>query len=253
MATTRPPWADKYLLFSAWTQDELRNLLCGLPPHPPDDAPLDPSVPTRPGPADAVDREETPRKAVEMAWRQRQKTADAYVRDEARRVDADRHIHDAILAGDLKVLEPPDERLLAKIKADLVPEEWEALKRALAHHRTCNKAYRFERDAAIRWAAPRRDLFPDFPFNIADLRPAGGGLSSGPASPELKGHRRRLIKQALGDKSQADFCREHKDAGLTTDILRAVVNGDARRADVASWTPKVLTLLSISKEDWNAA
>jgi len=228
---TRPPWADKYLRWDAWTQDEFRNLLCGLPPHPHDDTPL---------PAD-------------MPAPTQKEIVAAYEREEPRRVKADRHIRDAISAGRLKVLEPPDERLLAKIKADLAPEELEALRRAITHDRICEKSYRVAPDAVIRWAASRRDLFPDFPFNIDDLRPAGG-LSSGPASPELKDHRRRLIKQTLGHKSQADFCREHKDAGLTADILRAVVAGDSRRADLAHWTPKLLTLLgSIAEDDWNRA
>jgi CTP:molybdopterin cytidylyltransferase MocA len=72
--------------------------------------------------------------------RARPVAAGAFVREELRRVDADRHIRDAILAGELKVLEPPDERLLAKIKADLTPEEFEALRRAVAHDRSCSKA-----------------------------------------------------------------------------------------------------------------
>jgi len=46
---TRPPWADQYLRWGAWTQDEFRNLLCGLPTHPYDDTllPADMPAPTQ--------------------------------------------------------------------------------------------------------------------------------------------------------------------------------------------------------------
>ena len=229
----RPGWTEKYLRFAAWTQDEFRNLLCGLPPHPLDDTPLpaDTPVPTR------------------------KEVADSFMREELRREDADRHIQDAIVAGHLN-MQPPDERLLAKIKADLTPEEFEALRRAVAHDRSCSKAYRVARDAAIRWAAPRRDLFPDFPFTVEDLRPANNVPSSGVVSLELKERRRMLIKLALRERdlsSQIAFCRAHQAEGLTVDILRAVVTGDSRRADVAGRTRQVLDLLSITDAAWNTA
>ena len=228
--STRPPWAKKYLRFAAWSQEEFRNLLCGLPPHPLDDTPLpaDRPVPTR------------------------KEVSDAYVRDEIRRVDADRHMRDAILAGDLKVLEPPDERLLAKIRTDLAPEELAVLRRAVAHDRTCNKAYRVAPDTAVRWAVRRPELFPDFPFNQGDLQVLPGSeASEGSASDELKQHRRSLMRRALrarGYTTQAAFSRKHPE--ITSDILRAVVNGDSRRAGVAVWTPKVLALLDIAPTDW---
>lgn len=226
MQLTPPSWAAEYLRFAAWTQDEFRNLLCGLPPVPP---------------KDAVAR--TPKEI-----------ADAFARDEIRRAAADRHVRDAIVAGHLKVLDPPDERLLAKITPHVTLEELETLRRAVAHDRSCSKAYRVAPDAAIRWAASRRDLFPDFPFTLGHLKSASNVPSSGVVLPDLKEHRQLLVRRALkklGVTTRAAFCRAHEE--ITPDILRAVVNGDSRRADVVSWTPKVLALLSIAEEDWNIA
>jgi len=224
MATRAGSWATKYLDFAAWTQHELRNLLCGFPPSPSGDIPLPPDTPVP----------------------SRTETADKFVAEEMHRVGADRHIQDAILAGDLKVLDPPDEKLLAKISAVLEPDELEALRRALAHHRTCNKAYRVSRDAAVRWAVRRRGLFPAFPFTLDDLQPV-----TGPASVELRDHRRQLVKRALAGKSQSEFCRA-TNGEVTVDVLRAVIAGDSRRADLAKRTPQILELLGIATNDWNA-
>lgn len=81
---TPPACSTEYLQFVAWTQDELRNLLCGL----------------------------SPVSLIDTPARSRQQINDDFVRDEVCRVAVDRHIRDAILSGHLKVLEPPDERLL---------------------------------------------------------------------------------------------------------------------------------------------
>ena len=64
--STRPPWANEYLRFAGWSQDEFRNLLCGLPP------------------------DDTPRPS-DTALQTRKEIADTFVREEVRRVDADRH------------------------------------------------------------------------------------------------------------------------------------------------------------------
>jgi hypothetical protein len=175
--STQPPWAAKYLWFAAWTQNELRNLLCGLSPDPPDDTPLpnDAPVPSR------------------------KEAADAFVREELRRVAADRHIRDAISAGDLKVLEPPDEQLLEKVRPHLLLEEFDALSRAIRHERSCSKAYRVAPKAAIWWAASLRAVFPDFPFTVEDLQPADDIRTSKAGIPnELKAHRRRTHSTGPG-------------------------------------------------------
>lgn len=198
MATRAGSWATKYLDFAAWTQDEFRNLLCGFPPNPSEDTPLAPGTPVP----------------------SRTQVADKFIAEEVHRVNADRHVQDAILAGDLKVLDPPDEKLLAKVSAVVDPDELEAIRRALAHHRTCNKAYRVSRDAAVRWAVRRRELFPAFPFTLDDLHPV-----TGLASIELKDHRRRLVKRALAGQSQSEFCRA-TGGDVTVDVLRAVIAGD---------------------------
>ena len=91
---TQPAWAKTYLQLDAWTQDELRNLLCGLPPVPPDGAPA----------------------------QTRQEINDAFARDEVRRVVADRHVRAAILAGHLTVFEQPDERTARKGLTSRHPE-----------------------------------------------------------------------------------------------------------------------------------
>lgn len=221
----RPAWAHGYLRFAAWTQDEFRNLLCGIPPRPPEDAPIQ----TR-----------------------EQINAD-YVRNELRRVDADRHIQDAVLTGQLKVLEPTDQRLLEKVTPHLDSAELEALRRALAHHHACEKAFRVSRDAAIKWATFRRDLFPAFPFSLDDLNFSSDLGPDGPAQDSLKEHRQRLVKKALaarGFATKKAFYGEHKD--LTSDVLRGVINSDHRRTNLEFWTPKVLEALGLTQEEWDA-
>ncbi len=136
-----PEWAAAYLRFAAWTQDEFRNLLCGLPPVPPAHPPE----------------------------RTRQEINDGFVRDELRRIEADRHVRDAVLAGHLKHRELPSERLLEKITPHVTVEESETLRSAIAHDLACNRAYRFQTGPAITWAVSRRDVFPDFPFTLEDL------------------------------------------------------------------------------------
>ena len=152
----RPAWAAEYRTFDAWTQDEFRNLLCGLAPVRPQDAPV----------------------------RAQKEAADAFVRDELCRVAADRRIRDAIIAGNLTVLDPPDDRLLEKIRPHVTSEELEALRRTVAHDRSCAKAYRVAPDVAIRWATSRPDLFPDFLFAVEDL--AGAEANGRPANPAGK-------------------------------------------------------------------
>jgi hypothetical protein len=227
---TPPAGSAEYRTFAAWTHDEFRNLLCGLPPVPPKDAPA----------------------------RTRQQIADDYVRDELRRVAADRHVRDAILAGHLKTLDPPDDRLLEKITPHVTSEELEALRRAVVHERSCSKAYRFAPDAASRWGASHTDWFPDFPFPADALRPPSGDTRPPNAvvTEQLKDRRNTLIKQALrerGVKNKTEFCRTHKELGITPDILRGVVNGDSSRVQVAHWTPMILNLLGIGEAAWTTA
>ena len=179
----KPRWADDYLRFAAWTADEFRNLLCGLPPVEPQDAP-------------ALTRER--RNA-------------AYVRDEKRRLIADRHVRDADAVGDLKLLEPPDEQLLEKIKSKVSGEQLEGLRRAVVHERTCDKTYRVGRDAAIRWAATRQDLFPNFPFSREDIAESGAG------SPDAT-TRRAQVEEFL------DRCNK------LPDVPRRIIKKDIWRA-----------------------
>ena len=197
---TTPAWAVEYLLYAAWTQDELRNLLCGLPPVPPKDAPP----------------------------RTREQINDAFVKEEGRRVVADRHLRDGILARRLKVLAPPDEQLLEKIKVHVTAEEFDSIRRAVAHERTCAKAYRVTPEAAIRWASAHRTLFPDFPFTSDDLKTAEPQQANAPVSDRLRAHRHALIKRFLDERdvTQAAFLREHR---ISQDTLRGVINGERRR------------------------
>lgn len=68
----------------------------------------------------------------------------------------------------------------------------------------------------------------------------------------LKDRRRMLVTRALrrmGVKREV-FCRTNR---ISTDVLRAVINGERRRANVARWTPKILSLLGITEDDWNTA
>jgi hypothetical protein len=171
------------------------------------------------------------------------------VRDEIRRVEADRHIRDGVSAGHLKTLMRAEEQLLTKAAGALAPEEVEALRRALAHERVCAKTYLVTPKAAILWAVRRIDLFPRFPFGPADLSADGWAEAPEDAPRTQKERRAQFVDEALRHRnlSKAEFCRT---AGLTVDILRAVVNADGRRADLAKWTPKVLRLLDIPIERW---
>lgn len=255
---TPPAWAAKYLLFAAWTADEFRNLLCGLPPHPSDDTPLpaDAPVPTR------------------------EEANDKFVREELRRMAADRHIRDAVAVSDLKVLEPPDEQLLAKIKADLSQKEVEALRRAIAHERTCSKSYRVARDEAIRWAASHRNLFPDFPFDESDLpRSASvGGPASVEPTPALSteatgsevrpqnyfdGSNEEDARQALRRNRYAliDACQEKlrlpgREAfcvhlHMSKATLEGIVRDETKKFGHDS-KRKLLKTLGVSIEDWDS-
>jgi hypothetical protein len=205
-AESRPPWAKRYLAFDAWTQHELRNLLCGFPPQPPDDTPIP-----------ATERVPT-----------REENAARYMREEPQRVDADRHIRDAVIAGQLKVLDPADERLLSKLTA-LAPHELDVLRRAIAHERACAKSYVVAPKEAIRWATRSRALFPRFPFSRADLVDSTPEGTSPDERKTLREHRSRLVTVALQTKglSRSKFCQ---NAGISPDKLRAVINADPERA-----------------------
>jgi hypothetical protein len=213
------------LRFATWTQDEFRNLLCGLPPRPLDDTPLpdDMPVPTR------------------------QQTDAAFVANERRRLDADRHIQDAILAGHLKVLYPPDERLVEKIAPYVTPEELVGLTRAVALERSVAKAYRVAPDVAIRWAASRRDLFPDFAFD--DPKPLGGPSNAAGISKALKAHRRIVMRQALErlGVERTEFFKQHK---IGEGTIRGFINGERRRCGRAK-EELLLKLLGITEREWN--
>lgn len=150
-----PEWAAAYLRFDAWTQDEFRNLLCGLPPVQPDNPP-------------ARTRKQVKRTRTQINEIRKQ-INDDYVRNELRRLDADRHIRDAIVSGHLREHEPPTEALLEKIRAHVAPNDLEMIRHAIAHDRVCAKTYRFPTGPAIAWAVSRRDVFPDFPFTLEDL------------------------------------------------------------------------------------
>jgi hypothetical protein len=174
--------------------------------------------------------------------KQRREINEAYVRDELRRVDADRLIEDAIRASELTPLKSPsDERILEAIKPHVSSEEFERVAEALQHDRTCKKANAFETAELIRWATPLADLFPNFALRLADVVVV---------TEALKAHRRMLVKRALQGKTQIEFCRTNKNR-VTPDVLRGVVNGDSRRVDVVTWTPTILDRLKIGEKDWN--
>jgi len=136
---TQPPaWAEKYRQFTYLVHSEVRNLLCGFPPHPHEDDPD--TVPDR------------------------RAHADLWVRDEVRRVQADRHIFDAIADETLTVLARSTDQLLAKLdEAKLTSDERQFLKRAILRERSSSdEPYRIKPAELIRWATPLRKVFPDF-------------------------------------------------------------------------------------------
>ncbi len=114
-------------------------------------------------------------------WRQRRKVQAAYDRDERRRQAADRRVRDAIRARALEVLKPLDDALLAKLKDLVPPKEFETLSHALVHNRICAKAYEVAPDAAIRWAASRRDWFPRFLFRKKDVAVVDARATTAPS------------------------------------------------------------------------
>lgn len=218
-----PAWAREYLTFQAWTAHELRSLVCGVPPKQP----------------------------LDEAPRTREETNEAYVRAELNRVAAHRHIRDAIATGQLRIVEPPDEALIKKIRRSVTPEELQQLIRAIAHDRTCEQSYRVERDEAIQWARSRRDVFPDFPFLIEAGQPsAAAHRADDVAGPErLKAHRNELVRQALIrlDLKKGEFCRQKS---ISPDTLRGMINGEVRRFGQDK-NLLVLKLLGISAAEWD--
>lgn len=217
----RPKWADQYLRLEAWTMEELRNLLCGLPPVQPLDAPA----------------------------RTRQEISDEFVRAEAQRVVADRHVRDAVVTGQLPTMQPLDESIVATAEKHMSVTEVAAIKRALIHERACQKTYIVESTQAIRWASRRSDLFPDFPFDDSDL-PGGGEAMDVLATDSLRQHRRGLVTQALdelGYMTKGALC---KSLRISDDALRAVVNGDRARYGEETQR-RVLKALRLTQAEWN--
>lgn len=165
----------------------------------------------------------------------RKEQTDKFVREELRRVVADRHIRDAVDFGDLKALEPPDEQLLAKIKTDLTPHEVEALRRAIFHERSCSKSYRVARNEAIRWAASQRELFPDFPFPFDgnDLPPSAAGESVAAdtigldeiLTPENLARRAAWVKDRL-EREPVAAKRLHELGGPDPKTLTKILNAE---------------------------
>jgi hypothetical protein len=178
--------------------------------------------------------------------RMRKQIADDSARDELRRVDADRYIEDWVRGGQLHILEPPNTRILQKVKRILTDEEFGIVTRSVEDHLSYSKAGRYATDELIRVARSHPHLVPDCPLPADDLR-------STRITEELKEHRRVLVKRALKGKSQSRFCQENKARGITPDILRGVINGDSRRIDLATWTQTILDLLGIPEKDWNSA
>lgn len=218
-----PAWAREYLTFQAWTADELRSLLCGVPPKQP----------------------------IDEAPRSREETNEAYVRAELKRVAADRHIRDAIATGLLKIIEPPDDSVIEKIRTVVTAEELQRLIRALAHERTCSKSYRVEREAAIRWARSQPDLFPDFPFTANEVGPSvGAAMKNDPLAQRLKAHRRALVRRALNstDSKLKEFCQDHD---ISTATVGGMINGDTSRYGDEK-KKRVLSLLKISDIEWDS-
>lgn len=218
----KPKWAMPYLQLTAWTQDELRNLLCGFSPVSPwGGKPIPDEI---------------------------KESTRLYMEVESRRLDADRHVRDAVLVGELAVVEPPDDRLLEKIREVLSVAELDAVKRALAHERVCKQSYKVDRDVAIRWASSRRQLFPDFPFSSADLPGGGQSLNEKPTR-DLIDHRRMLLEQCLENEgiTREAFC---KGLGISKDALRGIVNGDRKRY-AEDTEQRVLKRLSVTRSQWN--
>jgi hypothetical protein len=95
---------------------------------------------------------------------QRRALNDRWAREEVRRMDADRHIFDAIADGRLKVIAPSIDQLLAKLEdVKLTSDEREFLRRAIARERSrSDEPYRIKPEDLIIWATPLRNVFPDF-------------------------------------------------------------------------------------------
>src|SRR5262245_868484 len=104
-----PAWAAPYQQRRAFSWGEARNLLCGLPPVSPVDAPA----------------------------RTRELIASDFTRDEPSRVVADHHMREAILVGDLQLLPPADELVLAKLTGGITANELEGFRRAVVHEAAC--------------------------------------------------------------------------------------------------------------------
>lgn len=216
----RPEWAGQYLQLGAWTYDELRNLLCGLPPIQPLDEPP----------------------------RTRQQATEYYVAAEAQRVVADRHVRDAVAAGLLKVCVEVHEDILSKLGTVLPPSELDAVRRAVVHERVCNKAYFVSPHDAIRWACRRPDLFPNFPFSDADL-PGGGEVLDRRASEALKQRRRRLLATALEARGMTDDGLRER-LGVKADTVRAIVAGDKGRYSEVT-ERRLLEIIDLTRDEWN--
>jgi hypothetical protein len=157
-------------------------------------------------------------------------------------------VRDAILVGELAVVEPPDDRLLEKIREVLSPDELESVKRAIAHDRTCTQSYKVGRDVAIRWASNRRHLFPNFPFSSADLPGGGEPLGERPTEALIE-HRRMLVNQSLENMAltREAFC---KRLGISLDALRGIINGDQKRYSKEK-ERLVLERLAVTQAQWN--
>jgi hypothetical protein len=84
-----------------------------------------------------------------------------------------------------------------------------------------------------------------------ELPPKPAGPAPDP-SLALTDQRRMLVTKALRRMgvTREEFLRTNE---ISTDVLRGVINGDGRRVNLLRWTPKILSLLDITTDDWNPA
>jgi hypothetical protein len=152
----RPDWANEYLQFRAWSQGEFLNLLCGFPP------------------ISAEDTEPPPR---------------ARLLEEAKhRNRVERHVRDAIRAGDL-IVEPSitTQTLLDKITPHLTDAAMLSdVNRAVVAAKLYSEAYHIQVTRAVRWAAAKKELFPGFPFTLEDIAPRESGRDVTPPARMLE-------------------------------------------------------------------
>jgi hypothetical protein len=246
--TRRPAWAAQYAQYDAWSQVEVRNLLLGLPPHPPDDTP-----------------------DVVIAPREKKAARNRWVQDELRRVAVDRHIEDAIVAGHLQ-LASIDQEFFKRVSRTLSDQDQQRLSRALAHQSTCLKAPRFTRVSVIRWAVARRELFPNFPFTLEGVQVATAGRAPlqvvqlsepdttaqtpkaaapvPPARERLRAHRYKLLNEHQQRQNLNGRQALARSLGMSKSTIEAIVRDEPAKYGRKK-KHQLLQAIGVTEAVWN--